>query len=77
MEDGVLRTDEFKKFSEDYVMFLHITTRIEGRENDGLLGDVGGTGFPTLVVLDATGSVIAKHGRRPRTVETARGLQLA
>ncbi len=52
-------------------MFLHVTTRIDGRKYDDLLGEVGGTGFPSFFVLDRDGSVLAKH-EGPRTVEAFR-----
>ena len=41
------------------MLFLHITTRIEGRKDDSLLTTVGGRGFPHLVAMDAEGKVIA------------------
>ncbi|MHC4549948.1 MAG: hypothetical protein ACYTEZ_14345 [Planctomycetota bacterium] len=71
VEDGVLRTAAFKEFSKDYVMFLHITTMIEGREDDDLLMRIGGTAFPHLVVMDVDGSVIREHRAAP-TVEAFR-----
>ncbi len=40
------------------VLFLHITTKIEGRKDDDLLGRVGGRGFPHLVAMDAEGKVL-------------------
>lgn len=43
------------------VLFAHVTTRIEGRENDGMLRDVGGRGFPTIAFLDSEGDLIGKH----------------
>ncbi|MHC5021952.1 MAG: 5-formyltetrahydrofolate cyclo-ligase family protein [Planctomycetota bacterium] len=45
-------------------MFLHITTRIEGRKNDDLLQKKGGRGFPHLVWLDSNGDVLAKQNGR-------------
>ena len=45
-------------------MFLHITTRIPGRKNDGMLRKVGGRGFPTFVAMSSTGEVMAKPRRR-------------
>jgi hypothetical protein len=45
-------------------MFLHITTRIPGRKNDGMLTKVGGRGFPTFVAMSSTGEVMAKPRRR-------------
>lgn len=68
MESGTLSEDAFATWGKDYVLFLHITTKLKDRPNDDLLGKKGGTGFPYLVFMDAEGNVIAKHGG-PRTVE--------
>jgi hypothetical protein len=68
LEGGALLTPEFNEFSKNYVMFLHITTHIEGRKYDDLLGTVGGKGFPTLCMLDADGKVVAMH-ESERSVE--------
>lgn len=43
------------------VPFLHVTTHIEGHPYDELLREKGGTGFPTLMFLDAFGRTILKH----------------
>lgn len=51
-------------FSRKYVTFLHVTTLIPGRSDDDLLGRVGGSGFPTLLVLDAEGEVVARPQER-------------
>lgn len=61
MEGGPLLTEEFKEFSKKVVPFLHITTHIQGRKNDGLLSDKGGDGFPYVAFLDAAGEVAGKH----------------
>ncbi len=50
------------------VLFCHITTRIEGRPYDDLLGEKGGRGFPSLMFLDASGELLGEH-QGPRTVE--------
>jgi len=68
VEDGVLRTAAFNEFSKDFVMFLHVTTMIEGRKDDELLMRIGGAGFPHLVVMDVDGSVVREHAAAP-TVE--------
>ena len=59
LESSVLSSEEFKAFAADYVMFAHVTTRIEGRKHDGLLSEKGGRGFPHLVALNQGGDVIA------------------
>ncbi len=42
-------------------MFLHITSQIEGRKDDGLLSKKGLNSFPSFVFLDAGGAMLAKH----------------
>lgn len=69
----MLSTKEFGDFSKEFVMFCHITTRIEGRKYDDLLSKKGGTGFPYLVALDANGDVIAQL-EGGRTVEGFRAM---
>lgn len=58
MESGLLTTPDFNTFSKKVVPFLHVTTRLEGRAYEGLLGEKGGTGFPTLMFLDEEGGVL-------------------
>lgn len=43
------------------VLFLHVTTRIEGEKYGDLLSEKGGTGFPWLVFMNPEGDVIAPH----------------
>jgi hypothetical protein len=43
------------------VLFLHVSTRLKTREHDGLFGDKGFTGFPSLAFTDAKGDIIARH----------------
>ncbi|HLG43205.1 MAG TPA: hypothetical protein VI643_07550 [Planctomycetota bacterium] len=61
MERGALSDEAFPKFAEKYVVFMHITTRIEGEKHDKLLSEKGGTGFPFVVYMDADGNVVARH----------------
>ena len=49
------------------VPFLHITTRIADRPYEKLLTEKGGTGFPTLMFLDAEGRILARDV--PRSVK--------
>ena len=67
-QQAALITDEFVEFSKEVVPFLHVTTRIEGRENEDLLQRKGGSGFPYFAVLDPQGGLIAQH-QGARTVE--------
>jgi hypothetical protein len=64
----LLSQKEFYDWAKDYVLFCHVTTRIPGRKHDGMLRDVGGTGFPTLAILTADGALLARH-EGARTVE--------
>jgi hypothetical protein len=68
VEDGVFRSAAFQEFSKDYVMFLHVTTMIEGRKGDDLLMRIGGAAFPYVAVMDVDGSVVREHNAAP-TVE--------
>jgi hypothetical protein len=61
VEGGPFLTDEFVAFSKKYVLFLHVTSRIEGRKNDELFFDYDGREFPTLMLLDAEGEVLARR----------------
>jgi hypothetical protein len=61
LENGPLLTDDFAKFSKDYVLFCHITTMIQGEKYGDLLEEKGGTGFPWLVFMDPTGEIITEH----------------
>jgi hypothetical protein len=65
VEDGVLRSAAFQEFSKDYVMFLHVTSMIQGRKDDELLMRIGGAAFPHLVVMDVDGSVVREHSAAP------------
>ncbi|MEO0480287.1 MAG: hypothetical protein AAF196_12470 [Planctomycetota bacterium] len=60
-------TDEFGGFTERVIPLAHITTQVEGDPDQGLLGEKGGQGFPTLAFLDAAGRLLAKP--RGRSVE--------
>jgi len=60
LENGSFSSDEFAKWTEGVVPFLHVTTRIEGRANDDLLGVYGGRGFPTLKFLNAEGKALGE-----------------
>lgn len=61
VEDGVLVEDGISDFAKRYVLFLHVTSRIEGRRHDNLLEEKGGDAFPCLVFLDAEGRVVGRH----------------
>lgn len=43
------------------VLYCHITTHIEGEPHEKLFEEKGGGGFPTFLMLDDGGEVIARH----------------
>ncbi|MCA8973728.1 MAG: hypothetical protein KDC98_03355 [Planctomycetes bacterium] len=49
------------------VLFLHVTSHVDGDPHQGLLQEKGGRGFPHLVFMDSNGEVLAKQ--RERSVE--------
>ncbi len=61
MENGLFSSSEFAEWSKSYVIYCHISTRIEGRKDEGLFREKGFTGFPTLAFLDTNGDLTAKH----------------
>lgn len=62
VEDGPFSQEElFASFADDVVLFAHITSRVDGRENDDLLERFGKNAFPTLLVLDAAGDLLGEH----------------
>lgn len=61
MENGLFSSSEFAEWSKSYVIYCHISTRIEGRKDEGLFREKGFTGFPTLAFLDTNGALTAKH----------------
>lgn len=65
--------DDFAEFGKDKILFCHITSQIDGEKYGDLLSSVGGTGFPTMVALDAEGKVLAKL-KGMRTVENFDGM---
>ncbi|HKS17195.1 MAG TPA: hypothetical protein VJU16_07770 [Planctomycetota bacterium] len=56
------------------MLFCHITTRIEGRKHDNLLSQVGGTGFPHVVAMEASGEVVGVLDWQKRSVDGFKGL---
>ena len=73
VEGGTLKSEEFKKWSGDYVLFLHVTTQIPDRKNDDLFSKKGGSGFPTFMFLDPKGGVL---GKQPGALDVARMTKL-
>jgi hypothetical protein len=68
LEAGPLSEELFKYFGQDVVLFCHVTSQVEGDEDQDLLRQKGGSAFPYLAFLDAQGHVIAKP--KERTVDS-------
>ncbi|HBF23270.1 MAG TPA: hypothetical protein DDW23_05570 [Planctomycetes bacterium] len=70
MESGSLSSQDFAEYaSKDVVPYLHVTSRIPGNTTDAIFRNYGGTGFPTLLFLDADGGKLAKVAGADRSVE--------
>jgi hypothetical protein len=59
LEKGALSDAAFGEFAEHVVLYLHVTSHVDGEPVPNLLTDTGGRGFPYLVWLDADGGVLA------------------
>ena len=56
----MLSSEGFKGFAKDHVLFLHVTSQVDGHANPNLLSEKGGRGFPYVVAMDAEGNVVAQ-----------------
>jgi hypothetical protein len=61
LEQTVFAKQDFVEFSKNVVLFCHISTRIPGEANETLFAEKGGNAFPTLMVLDQDGNVLARQ----------------
>lgn len=43
------------------MLYLNVTSHVDGDADQELLGEKGGGGFPYLIVMDSDGNVLAKH----------------
>ena len=48
----MLSSDEFAAWSEDRILFLHVTSRVETDKHQTLLKDKGFSGFPSVAFMD-------------------------
>lgn len=64
----MLSKEEFAQFGDEAVLFLHVTSHVDGDPHPDLLSRKGGRGFPYFAILDASGDLIARH-EGARTVE--------
>jgi len=61
LEQTVFQKPEFADYSRNVVLFIHISTRIPGEANGTLFAEKGGNAFPTLMVMDKDGNVLARQ----------------
>jgi hypothetical protein len=61
LEQGVLSKPEFLEISKGVVLFCHISTHITTDSHRFLFAQKGGNAFPTLMVLDGDGNVLARQ----------------
>jgi hypothetical protein len=79
LEQTVLSRPEFVEYSKGLVLFCHVSSHIPTDADQTLFAEKGGTGFPTLMVLDEDGNVLARQcGERSMcavrgVVDAARG----
>lgn len=59
---------DFQEWSRNCVLFLHVTSRVEGDKYQKLASQRGSVGFPYLAFLDANGDLLA--GRVARDVKS-------
>ena len=64
LESSVLADARFAEFASSVVLFLHVTSHVEGEPYPTLLTDKGFTGFPSLCFLDQDGNVVVKQVER-------------
>jgi hypothetical protein len=61
LESSLLSDPKFYEWANRYVLFCHITTRINDKPYDNLYREMGVTGFPTLAFATADGALLAHH----------------
>ncbi|MGE3174076.1 MAG: hypothetical protein AB7O97_15725 [Planctomycetota bacterium] len=58
----MLSSKEFAEWSQKVVLFLHVTSRVDGEPYPDLLFQNGGVGFPTVSFLDRDGRLLQQVG---------------
>lgn len=61
IEGETLSSPEFATLQQSYVLFCHITSRVDGAANPHLHRAKGGRIFPYFAALDAQGKVLARR----------------
>ena len=61
LEQTVFAKHDFVEFSKNVVLYCHISSRVPNEPNGCLFAEKGGNAFPTLMVLDEEGNVLARQ----------------
>jgi hypothetical protein len=61
LEQTVFAKQEFIDYSKNVVLYIHISSRVPGEANGTLFAEKGGNAFPTLMVMDQDGNVLARQ----------------
>jgi len=69
MEGGPLSDDRIIEFNETVVPFLHVTTKLEDKQHDGLLAEFGYNMFPTVAFMNADAEVVTLLSGYDRSIE--------
>ncbi len=71
VEAGPLRDPKLRKLAKLCVLFAHITSRVAGRPNDGLLRQLVARDevYPTILFLDSSGSVLYEQPRAQQSID--------
>lgn len=64
LESGMLSSPEFQAFAKSVVLFVHVTSHVEGEQHPNLLREKGFVSFPSLCFLDADGKVTVRAPQR-------------
>lgn len=64
LESGMLSSPEFQEFAKSVVLFVHVTSHVEGEQHPHLLREKGFVSFPSLCFMDADGRVTVRAPQR-------------
>ena len=64
LESGMLSSPEFQALAKSVVLFVHVTSHVEGEHYPHLLREKGFVSFPSLAFMDADGRVMVRAPQR-------------
>ena len=77
LEKGELLEPRFAEFGERVSLFFHVTTGLNSDPDQDLLAAKGGSGWPFVAILDASGQVLAHHKGKHETPQYEQTLAVA